>query len=639
LKAPAKLSYALVAACLAAILSAWSIHKRYEIESENRAVSLAAEYETIESLAAAQSLPMDRALVDLRAQGLSSVVLSEETIGELIADGKASLEPYVDLTEPASVGGGPHIKLYPLALRVGDTGSLRRIQRGLKIRFGDLAMNLAVKGELVQLPAVSPQLIRTTSIGLNPDQAQVAATGGMSVIARFINPGGITKQGIYDTLEWARELGAKVFLPQGDEVLGRRDSLPDTIDALHRMGMFYASAEFAKIAGDTEMVEQAPDLVIRLHAAQTAELDKLTPVDAIDRYTRAARERNMRILLIRPISFSGPLGPLGELDDFVKKIADGLLAKGNTLGFPHGYSEPGIPRLFFPILGLLMCPVIWFVGAAFVESRPIRIAGGVLLVLLAGACVTRHGPPLMALLGSMAFPIFAFLMLDEFLKKRNSASLTNVVAAFWIVSALSLTGGLCVAGMLNGLDYYVKAKEFPAIKVAEFAPIILVGLFYFLRLTDWRGAMKSPITWGASLTGLLVGAALAFMWLRTGNDSGVGPSGGEMVFRNQLDRWLYVRPRTKEFLVGHPFLIVAIGMLARAVQPDTAAKRPAFACWIVLMLMIGAIGQTSIVNTLCHLHIPVVLSLARDVEGLVLGCIIGVVVWVVIKRPILRTEA
>jgi hypothetical protein len=330
---------------------------------------------------------------------------------------------------------------------------------------------------------------------------------------------------------------------------------------------------------------------------------------------------------------------LGEFDDFVKKIADGLLAKGNTLGFPHGYSEPGVPRWFFPILGLAMCPVIWFVSAAFVESRPIRLAGGVLLALLAAGCATRHGPPLMALLGSMAFPVFAFLVLDQFLKKLITPSLGTVVAAFWIVSALSLTGGLCVAGMLNGLDYYVKAKEFPAIKVAEFAPIILVGLFYFLRLTDWRGAMKNPITWGASVTGLLVGAALAFMWLRTGNDSGVGPSGGEMVFRNQLDRWLYVRPRTKEFMVGHPFLIIAIGMLATAIRPETAAKRAGFAGWTVLMLMIGAIGQTSIVNTLCHLHIPVILSLARDIEGLVLGCIIGVVVWVVIKRPILRTEA
>jgi hypothetical protein len=134
------------------------------------------------------------------------------------------------------------------------------------------------------------------------------------------------------------------------------------------------------------------------------------------------------------------------------------------------------------------------------------------------------------------------------------------------------------------------------------------------------------------------------MLARTGNDSGVGPSGGEMVFRNLLDRFLYVRPRTKEFVIGHPLLFLGIGMLQRfrriQASPHIETYPPgAFSGWIVLALMLGAIGQTSVVNTLCHLHIPVVLSLARAVEGLVIGCIIGVGLWVAVRGMLPLKEA
>lgn len=629
LKSPGKLSYALIAACLAAILSLWSIHKRNEIESENRTVSLAAEYESVESLAAAQAMTIQQALAQLHVQGLTSIVLSEETVGELIADGKATL-----ISSPVSGATG-------LVLKVSDPMALVRVQEGLRIRFGSMAGSLPAGDGILRLPSVSAQLIRTTSIGLNPEQARVATAAGMKIIGRFSNPGGITDSGVDQTLQWGHDLGMSVYLPQGDEVLGRRKAIDETLAELDRLHVYYASAEFAKIAGDDDMVEKAPGNVIRLHAAQTAELDKLSDIDAVERYTRAARERNMRILLVRPLSFGAETAPISEFGDFLKKIADGLMAKGAIMGFPHPYTDPGIRKLFFVLLGLATAPVVWFAAAAFVESRVLRIAGAALLFLLACGCLVKHGQQLMALLGSMAFPILAFVVLEDLAKKRadKPPTLGFVVGAFWLVSALSLTGGLVVAGMLNGLPYYVKALEFPLIRVSVFAPILLVGLYYFVRLTDWKVAMRSPMTWGASLTGLVVGAALAFMLARTGNDSGVGPSGGEMIFRNLLDRFLYVRPRTKEFLIGNPFLIVGIGMLANALKSDTYTKRPAFAGWTVLILMIGAIGQTSIVNTLCHLHIPVLLSLARDVEGLALGCIIGVVVWIAIQRPVLRTEA
>ena len=82
--------------------------------------------------------------------------------------------------------------------------------------------------------------------------------------------------------------------------------------------------------------------------------------------------------------------------------------------------------------------------------------------------------------------------------------------------------------------------------------------------------------------------------------------------------------------MGHPLLIVALGLYLRhrrAAKPDATRGG-----WVALLLLLGAVGQTSVVNTLCHLHIPVALSLARIGIGLALGAVFGFALWAVVAR-------
>src|SRR5579885_3572917 len=84
-KGAAPLTWLLVAsAILTTLFSGYSIWKRHLVEISNRTVTIATEYETAEALASAQGMDMPHALADLKAQGLSSVVLSEGYLGELI---------------------------------------------------------------------------------------------------------------------------------------------------------------------------------------------------------------------------------------------------------------------------------------------------------------------------------------------------------------------------------------------------------------------------------------------------------------------------------------------------------------------------------------------------------------------------
>ena len=116
------------------------------------------------------------------------------------------------------------------------------------------------------------------------------------------------------------------------------------------------------------------------------------------------------------------------------------------------------------------------------------------------------------------------------------------------------------------------------------------------------------------------------MIARTGNDTGVSASDSELVFRNLLDRPLR-SPPNQRIHDRPPRLTVGIGLLGR---PNARpARRP---CRRVggALLMAGAMGQTSIVNTLTHPHIPVVLSLARDgldcLSGVLFGQDLGAIV-------------
>jgi len=605
-----------------ALLSLLSLYRRNHVEAQNKATSFAVEYESIEGLAVAQGMSVEDAIRQLKPQGMNSIVLSEETIGELISEGRITI---------TLVGSKDVKNLQPLySLQFTDPADRARVWRGLEIRLHGLAGSLAPRagrlssdtGGNLPLPPVGINLIRSTAIGLNPQEAAMAKKEGLIVVARCSNPSGIDGKSVQETLDWANELGANVFLASGEQVLGRKDAIPITADKLKSLGMLYASAEFTKIGGDDEIVRRTPENVVRLHSAQVAELDKLSLPDAVERYAKAARERNMRILLIRPTTY-GADQPLTTFGKFLGMIRDQIVHEGGALGAAKPFVEPGIPSWLPILIGISLMPLAWFTFGAFIPGKRPQQAIAVALGVLGLGCATHMGLHLTALLASLVFPVAAFLILDAMRPKEP-------LLGFVIVTLVSLAGGLCIVGMLNGLRYYVVADAFTGVKISIIVPILIVGLIFVQRLLDTKETLKSPILWGTAALGVTIAVVLMIMVARTGNDSEVGASSGEIFFRNYLDRVLPVRPRTKEFMIGHPLLIIGIGMLSHITRnPKQLTK---LGGWTALCLMVGAMGQTDIVNTLTHLHIPVALSLLRIVLGAILGCIIGFGLWMVVKR-------
>lgn len=602
---------------LTLVLSVASLIYRHRVEHDNRTVGLAMEMAAINDLAANAGQPVPDVLRRLKGQGLTAVTLSADSMAgllqrqEIMLDGSRS--PFLIVRSP-------------------DVA--QRVRFALSARFGSGPWEeppLREEGmQLVPIGNVRLDSVLAISLGLSPVDTQFARDAGLQIIARHGNPSGANERYIEAMLGRSSELGATMYLAEGDQVLGQRDLLGVTTETLEKLGMLYVSPEFAKIAGDAVLAGKNIDNLVRLHSIQQSELDRMSEYAVVERLAKAYRERNIRVLLLRPLSNANE-DPVDSAAHLVASVRTRVERFGGTVGPPKPFADPGVPRPLLLAIGFGIALVVAWTGLRLVSNPRWRLAGIAFLFILAMACWTRTGRELMALVAAIVFPIAAFASFDE----KEFRPFGEYIR----ISFISLVGGLSVAGILDELPYIARIDQFPGVKLAHFMPILVVGLLLLSRRVNWRDVVRSPITWGAAMVALAGLAVLGLMMIRTGNEGPAAVSGLEIAFRNTLDAVLYTRPRTKEFLFGNPALLIGLFLLASANRAQRLGLPSEVRASLgTALLAVGVIGQTSIVNTMCHLHTPLTLSLIRILTGWVVGGILGALLWALFraKWPVRR---
>ena len=120
------------------------------------------------------------------------------------------------------------------------------------------------------------------------------------------------------------------------------------------------------------------------------------------------------------------------------------------------------------------------------------------------------------------------------------------------------------------------------------------------------------------LYGALLGA-IGFAVLRSDNVSDI--SAFEASMRGTLEHLLIARPRTREVIVGYPSLLVWYFL----------AGRNYFARYREIFRVGAVLGFSSVINSFCHFHTPMMLILLREFNGLWTGLIAGLIVVCVIR--------
>lgn len=391
---------------------------------------------------------------------------------------------------------------------------------------------------------------------------------------------------------------------------------------------------------------------IRAHSIGEAEMSVLKVPVLEDRLVLAVKDRNIRLLYLNASAFKdtakgqisnpfeniatvlqgdedeGSIGAVQQLKDFGFTVGEPQAAdvhKAPQELLLRGLAALGAFALCVLTLGL-------FLPSLIVPAIVMGSIGGAGLYVLNSTLLVQA----LALFTAIAAPTASVVLLIRRLRQLREDTETQPIsgirrlggAVLLLVrtTILSLAAVPFMVALLNHITYTLVLQQFRGVSLLHIVPIGLVALYVFLYgsgntvLGNAKKILSTPLTvlWIVGIG--ILGAAGMYYMTRTGNAGQV--SGLEMQFRSILENTFGVRPRTKEFLLGHPLFFAGIFLALRY-------------RWAMVLLIAGTIAQLSMVDTFAHIHTPLLLSLIRIFLGLGIGVLIGLVIiaaWQIAER-------
>ena len=629
---------------------------RYGVESRNRNVELTLDYNEVQNLSAASGVPLPALLIYFRAAGATGIAVSEDLLDDLTSTGQVAYER-------KTFDGGPLT-----IVSTGDEQLSERLYRSLYTRLPQNTVS-EVRDEregAELLPykfavKAAPMTLNVIGLGLPPDTVWLVQQSGLDVVARLQNNPALTKAAVDTAIVDMKRDGIARVICAGEEVLGFRGLVPYTAKQFAAHGLLYGSIEMGKQKGDVRMSQELNSELIRVHSISLAEMAGMSPGMAIERFARAVKERNIRLCYVHLPETAGE-APVHDSLDFIKKIKGQVQASGFLMGPAAPFGQVSRPWALLALMALAVASGTMLLMRSLVTISP-KVEYPLLFILFVGMAgltlIGGMGLKLVALASALVFPTLGVTALvgpyfqGEVEDKKPAAktrskrvksaevqagSLTKKAALLFLgVSAFSLCGAILIAGLLSDRTFMVKVDQFAGIKAAHLLPI--VGVIFFMAAglpmlgkpfaevrreatENLCRVVSNPLfVWHAIAVVVALGI-IGLALLRTGNDPGFGVSGIELKFRSILDHIMGVRPRTKEFMMGHPAMLLGIALLM--------TRRRA---WGLSLVALGVLGQVSLLNTFCHIHTPLKITIFRAFNGLALGLILGLAAWTLFGKP------
>ena len=632
---------------LAVVAAAAVLVRRVGVERGNRTVGITVDYAFLVELGALSGIDTVDALKRMKSAGATHVMIREQCVGDLIDEHKVQLYEGDDF---ALLVPAPSVRdrvLNQLGARIPRGQPYSGPSANLKVDMADYASLPAGPG-LVYDNIGTLDLLRPMGVGYRENAVADARAAGLQIVARPIAEMALTKEAINASLEALTDIGCTLVVFSGIEVYGVHDLVTYAAKQMEQRGIRFGYIEMAKQFGDAKMAGAMKCRIVRCHALAQAEMIKVPPERAVERFLKAVRERNVRLCYLRPYDRAAE-NPITAAEQYVNSACREMEKAGFALGEPEVYPLTSVskPALIVLLAGI-GAALIWLVGLFYPLSS--RLFWGLLaadVVLAAGAAVATRGLATAAgpLGAAVLFPILAMSRL-RIPSGSREPSLWRGITLFLGVSAVSALGGLLAAACISDLPHMMQIAAFRGVKLAQIVPLLAVALVFIARGTEayrkveaetdkdageWPALRAGALDVGQALVrywhvGLIVLglAAAAVMLMRSGNVSALPPSELELAVRSFLDKLLLVRPRTKEILVGHPLMIVSLALLLAGWRRGL---------WIGMVA--GAIGQVSLVNTFGHIHTPLLLTVMRVCNGLWVGALLGIALFCVL-RPLIR---
>ena len=502
--------------------------------------------------------------------------------------------------------------------------------------------------------------IMYTSIGFMAEKVELILSVGMDIIPRTICYMGHNDskfaQAVLDGYE-KYGIDPDYIIAGGEAVIGYDDDKDIARNYMTEnnitLGLIETSAQREHIAqdGTLTIAEETDYNVVRVFSVwdyiqwRYAYYGYEGAEEIENTLFRAITERNIRLIYYKPIKQTDSavfyVTDIEVYRDMFESLNERLAEHGITMGRASVMKNIEVHRLAILAFGLSagLC------GALLPSTvLPIRKKQTLLLAATAAVCVCAAwivAPNTIRQVASFANAVVFACLAAAFmifsaksvaLKLSSDAKIRTILphacAILLISVALSLVGAMLTAAPLSSTEYMLELGIFRGVKMAQLIPLAFFCVLFVsyygifekdrkcntLQIRDIAFALKWTIpVWAIILAGaiLLVGR---YYIARTGHESSVSVSTLELMLRNTLESALIARPRTKEFLIAFPCIMLAVYSAVRRMPFFTA-----------IFGLAGTIGLTSICNTFMHIRTPIYLGFARTGYSVLFGIILGAV--------------
>ncbi len=633
----------LIGACAAGIIS-W---QRHQVESAATQVEMVYDYNNIIDSAAEEGKTADELFALYKKSGVTSLAVYDETPEKLLNHNYIRIYRGYDFQfRNPTVSGLSEEKLYiqPFASEEGQA-YFQEMKKHMELLYGkDKVRNFTAGGvETLEVEGNYSKFM-TVPLGVFGRTIQQVADHGFYVVLRPSNIPHAPKafwEDFFATLDGTDKISGVIF--QGKEAIGYKEHMDFVSTELNKRHIPIVLIEaqnqlgFEPQAGVLDLANHSDYNLVRLYAMSKDELIKINQKEAASRFYISDIERNIRMNLFPSYKFAADGKSLSETNaSYIQDVKDRLENHGFTVGkasvmdnyFP---SKPLRALAMMGALSLIVMALLLILPELKKWSLPIEIIGILGAQGLYWGLHMNLVLQLLALGAAVCTPVVVVtLFLNYCLKKKDKAfaqigwGKLFLESAFmlWGMGILSLIGAAFVSGLLGDIRFFLEMEIFRGVKATFILPLVLISLVYIRKFPFFTKTISSDKDFVSFVKkfcniqiklGLLVGlgllAVVGYVFIgRSGNNGAPVPQ-FEIALRRFLEDMMYARPREKEFLFGHPAVLVSLAALYR--------KWPQILHYFLIVAV--TIGQGSMVETFAHMRSPFILSFIRGLDGLAAG--------------------
>lgn len=603
-------------------------------EEGNKCVETVVDLYEFRQLAREDGWNLEDLFARFKANGVSSVSISEDTLASLELEGKItvlstkeirklSLEETYDVKLPVGTSA-----LAGLWVHSDDDRLLDRITQNLSWKLPESSL-IRVHRNLLLINKSGKGIMEKVGLGFSDEYFEMAARADLGIVVRIFNYPGLSADSAYkmiNAIPSPASVSALIFADE--EMLGARGDLNNIISQFKNRSYRIGWIEFDIQDGIREYLDGLSDSrpFVRVHSISRKEMDMVYTVDrAVARWVRAVKDRSMKMLYFRCFFQDDKkyISNLTEYNlDYIRKTVNAI----NNAGFEIADTEEKrfqenrhIVEKQIPAETLAM-GISLVLGLAILLKLSFipKLSGfGALsfafLAIILFFCAGNHFVAVTGLIGAISYSCIGYVFAGNSIENTDNGFVKNSIKYSLALVLPSIIGGILIAGIYSNIEYLLKFEQFRGIKLAFIIPLIFSVAWSLKKYgKNVFSLLQKPMTIISALIIACVLASLALYIIRSGNTLILKPTAIEDSARTFLENTLVARPRNKEFLVGYPAAMLFVMMLMRKEF-----------ILLPLMALFIQMGQVSVVNTMCHFHTPIRYSLLRIVNGLWLGVLIG----------------